>query len=142
MTPATTADGSRTVPRGLRARDDDVRSTGRRILCSLEGNRSGRACAGAMYSVVGTLMLKPAPPRRSPALARTASATGGAGAASLPSCADSPPFSRLRPRNAFDGTARVERSRRRAGHLVQRIARGSRRRDPTKVSSSTGSIKN
>ena len=34
-------------------------------------------------------------------------------------CAASPRFSLLRPRNAFDSTARVARSARRAGHLVQ-----------------------
>ena len=39
---------------------------------------------------VGTLMLTPASPRRSPAPARTASPTGRAGAASLPWCAASP----------------------------------------------------
>ena len=50
----------------------------------------GRAGTGLMYSVVGTLMLTPAPLRRSPAPARIASATGRAGASSLSWCAASP----------------------------------------------------
>ena len=74
-------------------------------------------------------MLKPASPRRPPARAHRASATGGAGAASPPWCAASPASRSCGP--ATRSTAPLESRGRRAGHLVQQwpgsIARPRRR---------------
>ena len=97
-----------------------------------------------MYSVVGTMMLKPASPRRPPALARTASATGPAEVASLPWCAASPASRSCGPATPFDGTARGravpsgEPESRPAAGLHRTAAGGAA---STKVSISTGSTR-